>query len=172
MNDDRPRPDAGAPQAGGGGECSSEVQQRDRLLLAPYAMHSAASRGRQYPEPQHPYRGPFQRDRDRIVHSSAYRRLSAKTQVFTGETGDYHRTRLTHTIEVASIARTIARVLRLNEDSSKLWHWRTTWGIRRSATPGKTRSIAAWPPTGASTTIATACASSPRWNSATAHFPA
>ena len=79
-------------------------------------MHSMASRGRQYPEPTHPYRGPFQRDRDRIVHSAAYRRLSAKTQVFTGELGDYHRTRLTHTIEVASVARTIGRALRLNED--------------------------------------------------------
>ncbi len=64
----------------------------------------------------HPYRGPFQRDRDRIVHSAAYRRLSAKTQVFTGELGDYHRTRLTHTIEVASVARTIGRALALNED--------------------------------------------------------
>ena len=68
------------------------------------------------PKREHPYRGPFQRDRDRIVHSAAYRRLSAKTQVFTGELGDYHRTRLTHTIEVASVARTIGRALRLNED--------------------------------------------------------
>ena len=68
------------------------------------------------PEPEHPYRGPFQRDRDRIVHSSAFRRLSGKMQVFTGDMGDYHRTRLTHTHEVASIARTIGRALRLNED--------------------------------------------------------
>ena len=67
-------------------------------------------------KPEHPYRGPFQRDRDRVVHSSAYRRLSGKMQVFTGEMGDYHRTRLTHTHEVASIARTIGRALRLNED--------------------------------------------------------
>jgi dGTPase len=93
-----------------------DIAERERWLLAPYAMHSAASRGRTHPEPTHPYRGPFQRDRDRIVHSAAYRRLSAKTQVFTGELGDYHRTRLTHTIEVASVARTIGRVLRLNED--------------------------------------------------------
>ena len=92
------------------------VAARDTLLLAPYAMHSADSAGRKYPEPVHPYRGPFQRDRDRIVHSAAYRRLSGKTQVFTGELGDYHRTRLTHTIEVASLARTLARALRLNED--------------------------------------------------------
>ena len=84
--------------------------------LAPYAMHSAASAGRVHSEPPHPYRTPFQRDRDRIVHSSAYRRLAHKTQVFIGDKGDYHRTRLTHTIEVATIARTIGRVLRLNED--------------------------------------------------------
>src|SRR4051794_29851018 len=79
-------------------------------------MHSADSAGRRHPEPIHAYRGPFQRDRDRIVHSSAYRRLSGKTQVFTGEMGDYHRTRLTHTLEVASIARTVGRALALNED--------------------------------------------------------
>jgi dGTPase len=79
-------------------------------------MHSGDSRGRQHAEEEHPYRGPFQRDRDRIVHSSAFRRLSGKMQVFTGEMGDYHRTRLTHTHEVASIARTIGRALRLNED--------------------------------------------------------
>jgi dGTPase len=89
---------------------------REALLLAPYAMRSVNARGRKYPEPEHPYRGPFQRDRDRVVHSSAYRRLSGKMQVFTGEMGDYHRTRLTHTHEVASIARTIGRALRLNED--------------------------------------------------------
>src|SRR5882762_7780783 len=88
----------------------------ERLTLAPYAMHSADSAGRRYPELPHPYRGPFQRDRDRIVHSAAYRRLSAKMQVFTGELGDYHRTRLTHTLEVASVARTLGRALRLNED--------------------------------------------------------
>ncbi len=92
------------------------VAQREATLLAPYAMHSADSKGRKYPESEQPYRGPFQRDRDRIVHSSAYRRLSGKMQVFTGEMGDYHRTRLTHTHEVASIARTIGRALRLNED--------------------------------------------------------
>lgn len=89
---------------------------REATLLAPYAMHSADSLGRKHAEPQHPYRSPYQRDRDRIVHSAAYRRLSGKTQVFTGDMGDYHRTRLTHTYEVASIARTIGRALRLNED--------------------------------------------------------
>lgn len=95
---------------------SDITTERELALLAPYAMHSAASAGRFYPEPPHPYRGPYQRDRDRILHSAAFRRLSQKTQVFTGEMGDYHRTRLTHTLEVASVARTIARALRLNED--------------------------------------------------------
>lgn len=89
---------------------------REHLLLASYAMHSRDTTGRVYEEAPHPYRGPFARDRDRILHSSAFRRLSGKMQVFTGEMGIYHRTRLTHTFEVASIARTIARVLRLNED--------------------------------------------------------
>ena len=90
--------------------------EREAELLAPYAMHGMDTAGRKHAEPDHPYRGPFQRDRDRIVHSSAYRRLSYKTQVFTGELGDYHRTRLTHTLEVASVARTVGRALRLNED--------------------------------------------------------
>ncbi len=79
-------------------------------------MFSCNSQGRLHPENEHSYRGPYQRDRDRILHSSAYRRLSGKMQVFTGEMGDYHRTRLTHTQEVATIARTIGRVLGLNED--------------------------------------------------------
>jgi dGTPase len=91
-------------------------EQRESALLAAYAMHSKDSKGRVHPESEHSYRGPWQRDRDRILHSSAYRRLSGKMQVFTGEMGDYHRTRLTHTQEVATIARTIGRVLGLNED--------------------------------------------------------
>ncbi|MEM1303289.1 MAG: dGTP triphosphohydrolase [Planctomycetota bacterium] len=95
--------------------------QRESLLLAPYAMHAADSAGREHPEAAHPYRSPYQRDRDRVVHCAAYRRLAHKTQVFTGgmiegRGGDYHRTRLTHTQEVASVARTLARALRLNED--------------------------------------------------------
>jgi dGTPase len=92
------------------------LAQREHAQLASYAMHSEDSIGRKFAEPDHPYRGPFQRDRDRILHSSAYRRLSGKMQVFTGDMGDYHRTRLTHTQEVASIARTIGRALQLNED--------------------------------------------------------
>src|SRR3954463_2867003 len=95
---------------------SDITDERERVLLAPYAMHSGNSAGRRHTEAGHSYRGPYQRDRDRIIHSSAFRRLSHKTQVFTGDMGDYHRTRITHTLEVSSIARTIARALRLNED--------------------------------------------------------
>jgi dGTPase len=79
-------------------------------------MFSIHSEGREVQEESHPYRGPFQRDRDRVLHSAAFRRLSGKMQVFTGDMGDYHRTRLTHTNEVASLARTVGRTLRLNED--------------------------------------------------------
>jgi len=91
------------------------TEQREGLILAPYAQFSRDSRGRKHPEKEHAYRGPYQRDRDRIVHSAAFRRLADKTQVFTS-LSDYHRTRLTHTMEVASIARTISRSLALNED--------------------------------------------------------
>jgi len=85
-------------------------------LLAPYAMKSTLSRGRHYPEKEHAYRSPYQRDRDRIIHSQAFRLLEYKTQVFVNHEGDYYRTRLTHTLEVAQIARTIAFALRLNPD--------------------------------------------------------
>jgi dGTPase len=84
--------------------------------LAPYAMHSRDSKGREYPEEEHSYRTAFQRDRDRILHTTAFRRLEYKTQVFVVYEGDYYRTRLTHTLEVAQIGRTIARALRANED--------------------------------------------------------
>ena len=84
--------------------------------LAPFAQFSKASLGRAIPEKEHAFRTCFQRDRDRIVHSTAFRRLDGKTQVFLNGKGDYYRTRLTHTIEVASISRTIARALGLNED--------------------------------------------------------
>ena len=89
---------------------------REDAVLAPYAMHTRASRGRRYPEPDHPYRTLFQRDRERIVHCTAFRRLMHKTQVIVAQTNDHHRTRLTHTMEVAQISRTIARRLALNED--------------------------------------------------------
>jgi dGTPase len=88
----------------------------DEAHLAPYAAKAAESRGRLHAEPDSAHRSCFQRDRDRIIHSSAFRRLKHKTQVFVEHEGDYYRTRLTHSIEVAQIARTIARTLRLNED--------------------------------------------------------
>jgi dGTPase len=87
----------------------------EAFALAPYAASDAGSRGRRVPEPAPRYRGEFQRDRDRIIHSTAFRRLVYKTQVFVNHEGDLYRTRLTHSIEVAQIARTLARALRLNE---------------------------------------------------------
>ena len=93
-----------------------EFEAIERSALAPYAQKSGDSRGRKSPQPQHPYRTDFQRDRARIIHSRAFRRLEYKTQVFLNGTGDHLRTRLTHSIEVASISRTIARALSLNED--------------------------------------------------------
>ncbi len=86
------------------------------LMLASYAVRVEDSRGRRYPEPPHPYRNPFQRDRDRVIHARAFRRLENKTQVFTRRYSDHFRTRLTHTIEVAQISRTIAAALNLNVD--------------------------------------------------------
>lgn len=86
------------------------------MTLAPYACQPEESRGRQFPEAMSTFRTPFQRDRDRIIHSSAFRRLKHKTQVFVEHEGDYYRTRLTHTIEVAQVARTIAGHLGLNTD--------------------------------------------------------
>jgi dGTPase len=98
------------------------MQSRRRLeeledrALAPYALRSRDSRGRAFPEPEPAYRTAFQRDRDRILHTTAFRRLEYKTQVFVTSEGDYYRTRLTHTLEVAQIGRTIARALASNED--------------------------------------------------------
>ncbi len=93
-----------------------EMEAGERAVLAPFAEKSGDSRGRQYSEPSHLFRTEFQRDRARIIHSRAFRRMEYKTQVFLNGTGDHLRTRLTHSIEVASISRTIARALRLNED--------------------------------------------------------
>jgi dGTPase len=85
-------------------------------FLAPYAMHTRLSRGRRHPEEPHPFRTAYQRDRDRIIHATAFRRLMHKTQVLVTPANDHHRTRLTHTLEVAQISRTVARQLGLNED--------------------------------------------------------
>lgn len=93
-----------------------EIETQEAKLLAPYAMCSRDSKGRAYAEDEHAYRTAYQRDRDRIIHTTAFRRLEYKTQVFIITEGDYYRTRLTHTIEVAQIGRTMARALRVNED--------------------------------------------------------
>jgi len=92
------------------------LEQRERDTLAPQAARSAETRGRLTPEPEDDVRPSYQRDRDRIIHSKAFRRLKHKTQVFFAPAGDHYRTRLTHTLEVSQIARTIAKVLRLHEE--------------------------------------------------------
>lgn len=92
------------------------MDEREDLLLSPVATRSSASRGREHPMESCPLRSEFQRDRDRIIHCQSFRRLMYKTQVFLAPAGDHYRTRLTHTLEVTQIARTMARALRLNED--------------------------------------------------------
>jgi len=93
-----------------------QMEREEMASLSPFALKSAEATGRIYPEPRHPYRTEYQRDRARVIHSRSFRRLEYKTQVFLNGTGDHLRTRLTHTIEVASISRTIACALGLNED--------------------------------------------------------
>lgn len=93
-----------------------DIEDRERSFLSPHAALAAESKGRKKPEPEHDYRTAFQRDRDRILHTKAFRRLKGKTQVFLAPEGDHFRTRLTHTLEVAQISRTVARALALNED--------------------------------------------------------
>ncbi len=93
-----------------------QLEREERQLLAPYACKSGDSKGRVHPEKEHPYRTAYQRDRDRIIHSTAFRRLEYKTQVFVNHEGDYYRTRLTHSLEASQISRVIASALRLNAD--------------------------------------------------------
>ncbi len=115
-----------------------EQMEADELrVLAPFAQKSGESRGRKYPEPRHAYRTEFQRDRARIIHARAFRRLEYKTQVFLNGTGDHLRTRLTHSIEVASISRTIARALSLNEDLAEAIALAHDLGIRPSDIPAR-----------------------------------
>jgi dGTPase len=104
------------PAVGGAGGIRERQEELERTILSERAARAAETKGRERDEPPHPMRTAFQRDRDRIVHSKAFRRLKHKTQVFIAPEGDHYRVRLTHTLEVSNIARTIARALRLNED--------------------------------------------------------
>lgn len=117
----------------------AELERREDQFLAGYAMRSSQSRGRAFPEAEHAYRTAYQRDRDRIIHTTAFRRLDYKTQVFVYSEGDHYRNRLTHSVEVAQIGRTLARSLGCNEDlteaiclSHDLGHPRSgMWARRR-----------------------------------------
>ena len=104
------------PIAAGGTTLREQLEARESATLSPFAMLSGESQGRERPEKEHDFRTVFQRDRDRILHTKAFRRLKRKTQVFLAPGDDHYRTRLTHTLEVAQIARTVARALFLNED--------------------------------------------------------
>src|SRR5947207_887071 len=99
-----------------GPRAREEYLDREKRCLSPYASKAADTRGRVHPEAEHLWRSPYERDRDRIIHSSAFRKLEYKTQVFVNHEGDYYRTRLTHTLEAAQIARSAARFLKANED--------------------------------------------------------
>ena len=119
---------------------------------AVYASDPARSRGRLWNEPESPTRTPFQRDRDRIVHSTAFRRLKHKTQVFIAHEGDHYRTRLTHTIEVAQIARALARALKVDEDLAEAVALVHDFGHTPFGIPARMRSTRRWRTGAASTT--------------------
>ena len=115
----------------------NEIEARERTMLASYAMASGDSRGRAHGEEEHPYRTAFQRDRDRVIHTTAFRRLEYKTQVFVYHEGDHYRNRLTHTVEVAQVGRSLARTLGANEDLPRRSAWLMIWGIRLLGTPAR-----------------------------------
>ena len=115
------------------------LEAREDQLLAPFGMRSARSLGRRHPEPEDPLRTCYQRDRDRIIHSSSFRRLEYKTQVFVNHEGDNYRTRLTHSLEGAQIGRSAARALGLNEELTRAWCSATTSATRPSATRASAR---------------------------------
>jgi dGTPase len=121
-------------------------------MRAPYASDPSQSRGRRVPEEESLFRSPFQRDRDRIIHASAFRRLKHKTQVFVEHEGDYFRTRLTHSLEVAQVARTMARALGLDEDLTEAVALAHDLGIRRSGIRARMRCRRRWRPMAGSTT--------------------
>lgn len=130
-----------------------------REPLASFAAHAASSRGRLVAEAASPTRTPFQRDRDRIVHSTAFRRLKHKTQVFVSHEGDHFRTRLTHTIEVSQIARALARALRLDEDLTEALALAHDFGHTPFGHAGNARWTGAWPGKAGSTTMRRLCGS-------------
>ncbi|MCK9590176.1 MAG: hypothetical protein WC076_10635 [Terrimicrobiaceae bacterium] len=115
----------------------SDFEREESARLSPFGVPPGGTAGRARREPGHAFRSEIQRDRARIIHCSAFRRLDGKTQVFLNGSGDHYRTRLTHTIEVASISRTIARALRLNEDWRRRSPWPMTSGIRPAGTPAR-----------------------------------
>ena len=131
-----------------------------------YACDPETSRGRLHAEPASKSRSAFRRDCDRIIHSTAFRRLKHKTQVFVFDEGDHYRTRLTHTLEVAQVARALARRLRLDEISPRRSRSPTISATPHSVMPASARSMPVSAPSAGSTIMRRLCASSPRWSAA------